>query len=275
MAESTSFYEEKKRILNRIGKVINQTNVMTGPFVPLLLFKSVINELIESMKLIINSCQANKEGVEQLFTKLGVQPKTVINDISEEVCDGTKQNDIIQQFTKTIPKLQFDIKPQFSRVIYDSAEVIKKSTSVDFIKQTFYRQINNIPHLLIVNISKRGDVFGCYVSKRCIRKDNWIDDPEHRIFKYDPKTDKTEVWRLKKQSKNGTKAFYFKSEGEYLYVNMGIVIQANPFGAPYSQIYKWIPEHYSLDDASKIVGHSQLFTVVRTVVFQTSSQKII
>ncbi|EMS12993.1 hypothetical protein KM1_196250, partial [Entamoeba histolytica HM-3:IMSS] len=270
--QSQPLFMKKKSLLNRLGKISNVTGLMTGPFVPLLLFKTIMNELIESIKLLTNSSQTMKEGLEQLFANSGVQPKTVINDISEEICDAKKQDDIIQQFKKTIPNLQFDIKPQFSKVIYDSAE--NKTNSVDSIKKSFFNQIYNTPHLLIVNISKRGDVFGCYVSKRCVKKDNWIEDPEHRIFRYDPKTNKTEVWRLKKQSKNGTKAFYFKSEGEYLYVNMGIVIQADPFGAPYSQIYKWIPEHYSIDDSSKIVGHNQLFTVIRTIVFQTSPQRI-
>ena len=175
---------------------------------------------------------------------------------------------------------KFNPAKQLAKKIFDSDETMKmiennndtSKTKSSQLKTEFFNKIKNQPDLLYINITEDGHIFGCYCQKPCERPDYWVEDENHKLFSFNGKSGdhlnnrKLEIIQWKKGCQS-FKSFYFKSSENYLYANMGIVVQSI-YDKEYSQIHQWLGNNFYDCESNIFVGHNNLFKIMKTMVVQ-------
>ena len=262
-----------------------------------------IGEVCELVKGLTSTVKIYNEYLVNLFlthmsntSKMLTEMKNQINELQQQVqelkgnnnsdeCKKEKEDnsieieivnydDSITQITSSYNIQQFNSQFTSSRKIFDTNQFVSLSkkpleeTDPRQLKQFFYKSISNKTNLLFINISENGKLFGAFLQKPCCRKDIWVVDDKFKLFSFDRSSQRIITYSFKNEKKDEDhKAFYFKSEGNYLYAFYGIVIQAE-YTKPYSQIHNWLTNVFAINDPSIFIGHNNLFKCIRTLVFQ-------
>ena len=244
-------------ILNKIMKYVDDKFNELKKYIDLQLFQ--MNQELKKANINVDLMKDKNKTEEQN------QPTqdTVLSDLKQFL-----DKDHVKQFnsSKLRASMVFDTESE-------KKELEKETSSQPMsmrLKSRFYNKIKNKPDLIFLNFAKSGHVFGCYCRKECNRQDFWMEDRDHRLFSFNYKNEGSKSRQLEvfkwKQNCQSFKSFYYKSSGDYLYANMGIVVQS-VYDKPYSQIHQWLNNSYDCSPTA-FVGHNNLFETMRTIVIQ-------